>query len=122
MILDSNDPTGLGLFSKCARNQASKLKSNRPATAGRRIKQVQEDTNRRKINTHCSFDRQESREQRERKYHREETPPVGKYNPVIGTKPKMVWDILKIYGRAEKKRRVPVLPKQPSEMIQEKGE
>ncbi len=33
MILDSSDPSGLGLFSRCARNQASKSKTNRPKTA-----------------------------------------------------------------------------------------
>jgi len=35
MILDPNDPTGLGLFSKCARNQAAKTKPHRPTTAFR---------------------------------------------------------------------------------------
>jgi hypothetical protein len=33
MILDSSDPTGLGLFSRCARNQACKSKKSRPKTA-----------------------------------------------------------------------------------------
>lgn len=42
MILDPNDPTGLGLFSKCARNHASKSKAQhssittRPKTKNRR--------------------------------------------------------------------------------------
>ena len=29
MILDRNDPTGIGLFSKCARNQAHKQMANK---------------------------------------------------------------------------------------------
>ncbi len=29
MILDKNDPTGIGLFSKCARNQAHKQKTKK---------------------------------------------------------------------------------------------
>lgn len=33
MILNPSDPSGL--FSKCARSQASKLKPHRPATASR---------------------------------------------------------------------------------------
>ncbi len=33
MILDENDPTGLGLFSRCARNQACKATKSRPHTA-----------------------------------------------------------------------------------------
>jgi hypothetical protein len=33
MILNPSDPTGL--FSKCARSQASKMKGHRPATASR---------------------------------------------------------------------------------------
>jgi hypothetical protein len=33
MILDSTDPSGLGLFSRCARNQACKSTKNRPQSA-----------------------------------------------------------------------------------------
>ena len=36
MILDENDPSGLGLFSQCARNQACKNIKNRPHTASSR--------------------------------------------------------------------------------------
>lgn len=36
MILDKSDPTGLGLFSRCARNQACKSIKNRPKTASSR--------------------------------------------------------------------------------------
>lgn len=36
MILDQSDPTGLGLFSRCARNQACKTTKTRPQTANSR--------------------------------------------------------------------------------------
>jgi hypothetical protein len=123
MILDRNDPTGLGLFSKCARSQASKLKPHRPNTAARsKSKPVQEDGNRKKSNTHYSFDMQESREQREKKYQKEDTPPVGKYNPILRVKPKMVWDILKAYGKSERNRSIPTLPHSPNETPKDKTE
>lgn len=35
MILNPSDPTGIGLFSKYARNQAMKTKSVRPASASK---------------------------------------------------------------------------------------
>ena len=35
MILDQSDPTGIGLFSKCARNHASKFKSQKAYVSSR---------------------------------------------------------------------------------------
>lgn len=98
MILNPSDPTGLGLFSKCARNQASKLRSHRPASSNRaKTTKSSDDRARKKIVTSFTFAKQESREQRESKYRRDETPPVGQYNPIKRERPKLVWDILKVY-------------------------
>lgn len=59
MILNPSDPTGLGLFSKCARNQAAKLRSHRPASANRsKTTRSIDDNARKKVVTHYSFDKQ----------------------------------------------------------------
>jgi hypothetical protein len=59
MILNPSDPTGLGLFSKCARNQASKMKPHRPATAGRPKTAKSDDEHpRKKLITHIGFAKQ----------------------------------------------------------------
>lgn len=107
MILNPSDPSGLGLFSRCARNQASKLKSHRPATAARsKIAQSSSTLPRKKIMTHYSFDKQESREQRAAKFSKNDAPPVGHYNPLKKDKPKLVWDILKVYHRQVAKKKL----------------
>lgn len=59
MILNPNDPTGLGLFSKCARSQASKVKSHRPATPNKLAKDKHsEDHFKKKSTTFFGFEKQ----------------------------------------------------------------
>ena len=43
MILDQNDPTGIGLFSRYARNHACKNIKNRPKTANNSINKDKEE-------------------------------------------------------------------------------
>jgi hypothetical protein len=59
MILDNTDPSGLGLFSKCARNQASKNKTVRPVTANSKKTKINvEESSRKRIVSHSWFDKQ----------------------------------------------------------------
>ncbi len=59
MILNPSDPTGLGLFSKCARNQAARLRSHRPASANRsKTMRSTDDNARKKVITHYTFAKQ----------------------------------------------------------------
>jgi hypothetical protein len=59
MILNPSDPSGLGLFSKCARNQASRLRSHRPATATRsKTAKSTDDRARKKMITNFTFGKQ----------------------------------------------------------------
>lgn len=64
MILNPTDPTGIGLFSKCARNQAMKSKALRPASATKNKSMKPVESLRKKSIVSDSFTRQESREQR----------------------------------------------------------
>lgn len=59
MILNPSDPTGLGLFSKCARNQAARLRSHRPASAAKpKTLRSANDTSRKKLVTSYTFAKQ----------------------------------------------------------------
>lgn len=102
MIPNPSDPTGL--YSKYARNHAMKSKSlthSSPAKP-RTLKPI-EPARKRSI-TSDSFSKQESRDQRERRYQRDEPPPVGQYNPNQRARPKLVWDILKAYQQESHRR------------------
>lgn len=62
MILDQSDPTGIGLFSKCARNYASKFKSQRTYVSARAKQKLKnEEPTQKKVQAYFSFDKQESR-------------------------------------------------------------
>lgn len=103
MIKDSTDPTGLGLFSKCARNHASRTKPTyRPGTAGTRPKSHTQEHTKKKPRSHMNFEKQVSRDQREKTLKKEDTPPVGQYNPTVKKHSKLVWDILKTYASSNK--------------------
>ena len=105
MILDPSDPTGVGLFSKCARNHASKSKpSNRPASSHPTVRTTQAEALRRKSKPKIGFDKQTSREQREKMYKSGEVPAVGHYHFQTDRKPKLVWDILRAYSGAKKQQ------------------
>lgn len=106
MIVNPTDPTGLGLFSKCARNQAMKSKTLRPASASKNKSLKPVEPPRRKYVVSDSFSKQESREQREKKYPKEQVPAVGQYNPSQREKPKLVWDILKVYQHQLHKKKI----------------
>jgi hypothetical protein len=100
MILDPSDPSGTGLFSKCARNHASKLKSHyRPTSTSLQPKGKSQEIPKRKSRAQVGFSKQTSREQREKMYQSGEVPPVGHYHPVLKQQPKLVWDILKAYSQ-----------------------
>jgi hypothetical protein len=105
MIANPTDPTGLGLFSKCARNYAMKSKAIRPASTSKSKSVRPVQPLRKKSVTSDSFSKQESRDQRERKYKKGEAPPVGQYNPTQREKPKLVWDILKAYQHQLRKKK-----------------
>lgn len=61
MILDRNDPTGHGLFSKCARHQAARGKSHKsPSDSASRLK-LSDELFRRKPIAPVGFGKQESR-------------------------------------------------------------
>jgi hypothetical protein len=105
MILDPSDPTGIGLFSKCARNHASKSKpSNRPASSRPAARLPQAENARRKSKPRVGFERQVSREQREKMYQSGDVPPVGHYHFQTDRQPKLVWDILKAYSGSQKQQ------------------
>ncbi len=106
MILAPNDPTGHGLFSKCARNQAAKSSRHRPRSANVTASRViSQDLRKKNVSYKNQFDLTETRAQREKKYVREETPAVGSYNVnATRTKPKLVWDILKVYNQSRVKQ------------------
>lgn len=59
MILDPNDPTGIGLFSKFARNHASKFKTQRSYVSTHSQPKIQKDEfYRKKVPSYFSFDKQ----------------------------------------------------------------
>lgn len=65
MITDQSDPSGLGLFSKCARNHASRLKPKyKPSSTPRQPKPPLQEQFKKKSRAHFGFDKQTSREQR----------------------------------------------------------
>ena len=65
MILDPNDPTGIGLFSKCARNHASKSNpQHRPTSSLLLDKPTYSEAHKKKSKPRIGFDKQVSREQR----------------------------------------------------------
>lgn len=104
MIPNPSDPTGLGLYSKYARNHAMKSKSHSHNSAAKPKSLKPIDSQRKKSINSDYFSKQESRDQREKRYHGDEPPPVGKYNPSLPERPKLVWDILKVYHRESHKR------------------
>ena len=105
MILDSSDPTGVGLFSRCARNHASKIKPNyRPSAGGPHSKTKPSEMFKKKGKVNSSFERQLSRDQREKAFRRMDTPPVGQYHPHCQKQSKLVWDILKVYNKQRKQQ------------------
>lgn len=53
-------------------------------------------------NSLSTFDMLESREQREKKNKPEDTPPIGIYKTVRPERPKMVWDIVKVFHSSNK--------------------
>ena len=75
MIMNPNDSTGGGLFSKCARNLAlkrSKKTNMEESLKPKSTKLYSHHSHRAKIQikkTICSFDMQETRDQRMKKYH-----------------------------------------------------
>lgn len=58
MILNPTDPSGIGLFSRCARNQALKAKPHRPTTANRSRAPKSTESARKKSITYFGFDKQ----------------------------------------------------------------
>jgi hypothetical protein len=97
MILNPTDPSGTGLFSRCARNQALKVKPHQGVIVARVKPAKSMESTRRKSVTYFGFDKTETREQRESKYRKSDAPPVGHYKPIRLDRPKQVWDILKVY-------------------------
>lgn len=80
--MDPSDPTGIGLFSKCARNHASRSKpTNRPVSSRPLLEHNHPEAAKKKSKPRIGFDKQVSREQRERMYKSGEVPPVGHYHP-----------------------------------------
>ena len=109
MHLDNYNPGSIKLFSKCARNQASKFShKKRPYSSGRPYSSlIQYNETHKKKKQICTFQMTESRQQRERKSKATMTPAVGQYNPKLENKVKLTWDILKIYNnRAQRKKNV----------------
>ena len=103
MIKDPSDPSGNGLFSRCARNHASKLKPKyRPPSLVPRSTSTPDEITKKKVSIRHGFDQQISREQWEKTHRPDDVPPVGHYHPLDKPRPKLVWDILKAYTHKKK--------------------
>lgn len=105
IIRDPSDPTKNGLFSKCARNHASRSKptyKSLPHQSPSAFKTIQ--LPKKKPKGQKGFESQVSRDQREMMYKSGEVPPVGQYNPIKKQQPRLVWDILKAYSQPKKQQ------------------
>ena len=101
--MDASDPSGKGLFSKCARNHASRTKPNYRQGPSSRPNASVIQMSKIKYSKNVGFESQVSREEREKMYRTGEVPPVGHYHPLKKDRPKLVWDILKAYNHRNKK-------------------
>lgn len=102
-LVPGYDPASIKLFSKCAKDHASRQlsqNSERKQFHPNKSSIITPQSCKREKKTLNMFDMSESRVQREKKFRKTDTPAVGQYKfKIEKDRPKLTWDILKVYKK-----------------------